>query len=125
MAAAIPKKILIVDDDLTLVEMYSERLKVEGYDVATAHDGDAGFAAIKAKKPDLVLLDIMMPKTNGLDVLKQMKADPELAGIKVMLLTALIQERGRVSEISKQADGYVVKSETTPGELVEKIKSKI
>jgi DNA-binding response OmpR family regulator len=122
-AASNGKKILLVDDDLTLAEMYSERLKSEGYQVAMAHDGTAGLAAVKAKKPDLVLLDVMMPKTNGLDVLKQIKADPEIADIKVILLTALIQEPGQINEISKQAAGYVVKSETTPGELVAKIKA--
>lgn len=117
------KRILLIDDDLTLAEMYTERLKSEGYEVAIAHDGEVGLKAIQTKKPDLVLLDVMMPKMNGLDVLKQVKADPELAKIKIILLTALVQEPGQMNEISQSADAYVVKSEATPGELVKKIKS--
>jgi len=115
------QKILLVDDDLTLVEMYSERLKAAGYKVEVAHDGQACLDIVKQNKPDLILLDIMMPKMNGLDVLKTLKADPATANIPVVLLTALIQELDKVKAITNQAVEYYVKSETMPGALIKQI----
>lgn len=112
--------ILLVDDDLTLSEMYAERLKAAGYLVSLAHDGQAGLAEAK-KKPDLILLDIMMPKMNGLDVLKQIKADPQTADIPVILLTALIQEIDKAKGVTSGAVDYYVKSEVMPGELIKRI----
>lgn len=114
------KHILLVDDDLTLSEMYSERLKAAGYVVTVAHDGEAGLEQAK-KKPDLILLDIMMPKINGLDALKVLHADPELKDIPVILLTALIQELNQAKAITGGAVNYFVKSEVMPGDLIKYI----
>ncbi len=114
------KHILLVDDDIVLSEMYSERLKAAGYSVTVMHDGEAGLAEAK-NKPDLILLDIMMPKMNGLDVLKRLKADPTLAKIPVILLTALIQELDKVKGIKSGAVDYYVKSEVMPGDLIKRI----
>ncbi len=114
------KRILLVDDDLTLSEMYSERLKASGYDVSVVHDGEAGLVESR-KMPDLILLDIMMPKVNGLDVLKQLKADPELSKIPVILLTALIQELDKAKGIAGGAVDYYVKSEIMPVDLLKHI----
>src|SRR5687768_14676909 len=108
------KRILLVDDDLTLSEMYAERLRAAGYSVTVAHDGEAGLKESK-NKPDLILLDIMMPKMNGLDVLKNLQGDPETAKIPVVLLTALIQELDKAKGITSGAVDYYVKSETMPG----------
>lgn len=113
--------ILLADDDLTLAEMYSERLKASGFTVDVVHDGQACLDRVKSTKPDLILLDIMMPKLNGLDVLKALKADPETADIPVVLLTALIQELDKVKAITNQAVEYYVKSETMPGVLIKQI----
>lgn len=118
--AAKGKRILLVDDDLTLSEMYGERLKASGYDVTVVHDGEAGLAEAQ-KKPDLILLDIMMPKVNGLDVLKQLKASAELRTIPVILLTALIQELDKAKGIAGGAVDYYVKSEIMPGDLLKHI----
>ncbi len=117
---ATSKHLLLVDDDTTLSEMYAERLKKAGYQVTLAHDGEAGLAASKTH-PDLILLDIMMPKMNGLDTLKAIKADPATADIPVVLLTALIQEMEKHKGVTEGAAGYLVKSEIMPGELIEKI----
>lgn len=114
------KHILLVDDDLTLSEMYAERLKAAGYAVTVAHDGEAGLEQAK-KKPDLILLDIMMPKINGLDVLKTLHADPELKDVPVILLTALIQELNQAKAITGGAVNYFVKSEVMPGDLIKYI----
>ena len=114
------KHILLVDDDIVLSEMYAERLKASGFTVTVEHDGEAGLAAAK-NKPDLILLDIMMPKMNGLDVLKQLKADATLEKIPVILLTALIQELDRVKGIKGGAVDYYVKSEVMPGDLIKRI----
>lgn len=115
------KSILLVDDDLTLREMYLERLKAEGFAVETAQDGQEAVAKAKDTRPNLILLDIMMPKLNGLDVLKQLKAEKETASIPVIVLTALIQDRERAQATELGATDYIVKSETMPGEVIQKI----
>lgn len=121
-APKLPAKIvLLVDDDVTLADMYSERLKAAGYEVVRAMNGEEGLEEVKAHKPDIILLDIMMPIVNGLDVLKQLKADPATEHIPVILLTALIQELDKVKAISSGAAEYYVKSGTVPGDLIKHI----
>ena len=117
------KSILIVDDDLTLREMYVERLKMEGFAVESAKDGEEAIQKAKTDHPNIILLDIMMPKINGLDVLKMLKSDEETKNIPVLLLTALIQDIDKTKGLSSGADDYIVKSETMPGEVIEKIKT--
>lgn len=119
------KVILLVDDDLTLREMYDERLKAEGFDIIQASNGDEALRKAKENKPNIILLDIMMPKVNGFDVLKELKADPELKDIPVIILTALIQDVDRVQGKKLGATDYIVKSETMPGEVLAKIKNAI
>ncbi len=116
------KSILLVDDDLTLREMYSERLKAEGFVVDTAKDGEEALQKATDSHPNIVLLDIMMPKINGLDVLKRLKNQPETKDIPVIVLTALIQDREKMESITHGADDYIVKSEIMPGEVIQKVK---
>jgi len=116
------KVILLVDDDLTLREMYGERLKAEGFEIIQAVNGEEALARAKESKPNVILLDIMMPKINGFDVLKQLKEDSELKDIPVIILTALIQDVDRAQGKKLGAIDYIVKSETMPGEVIEKIK---
>lgn len=115
------KSILLVDDDLTLREMYAERFKAEGFSVETAKDGEEALQKATELKPNIVLLDIMMPKINGLDVLKKLKEQEETKNIPVIVLTALIQDREKLESVTRGADDYVVKSETMPGEVITKI----
>lgn len=117
------KSVLLVDDELALREMYSERLKADGFTVETAKDGEEALAKARDLHPNIILLDIMMPKINGLDVLKQLKADESTKEIPVIVLTALIQDRDKMESITSGADAYIVKSETMPGDVVSKIKS--
>ena len=115
------KVILLVDDDLTLREMYEERLKAEGFDIIQASNGEEAMAKAKESKPNIILLDIMMPKINGFDVLKEIKGDPELKDIPVIILTALIQDVDKLQGKKLGAADYIVKSETMPGEVIQKI----
>lgn len=117
------KSILLVDDDLTLREMYSERLKAEGFSVEMAKDGEEALAKATEVNPNIILLDIMMPKINGLDVLKKLKEQDETKNIPVIVLTALIQDREKMESITRGADDYIVKSELMPGEVIEKVKT--
>jgi len=115
-------KVLIVDDDLTLREMYAERMKTEGYDVHIAKDGEEGIAMARELKPDVVLLDIMMPGTNGFGVLESLQKDPTTEKIPILMLSALIQDENKEKSKDAGAVGYIVKSETTPADVIEKIK---
>lgn len=119
------KTILLVDDDLTLREMYEERLKMEGFNIVQAVNGEEALIKAKESKPNIILLDIMMPKVNGFDVLKELKATPDLKDIPVIILTALIQDVDRVQGKKLGAVDYIVKSETMPGEVITKIKNAI
>lgn len=116
------KLILLVDDDLTLLEMYEDRLKEEGYAIVRATNGEEALQKVRENKPQLVILDIMMPKVNGFDVLKNLQADPQFKDIPVILLTALIQDVDRIQGKKLGAVDYIVKSETMPGEVIAKIK---
>lgn len=115
------KVILLVDDDLTLREMYEERLKAEGFSIIQASNGEEAIAKAQTTKPNIILLDIMMPKVNGFDVLKEIKADDELKKIPVIILTALIQDVDKLQGQKLGAADYIVKSETMPGEVIDKI----
>lgn len=119
------KVILLVDDDLTLREMYEERLKAEGFEIVQASNGDEAIKKANEIKPNVILLDIMMPKINGFDVLKDLKSNPELKDIPVIVLTALIQDVDRIQGKKLGATDYIVKSETMPGEVIEKIHNAI
>lgn len=115
------KSILLADDDITLREMYSERLKAEGFNVTTAQDGEEALQKAAEVLPNVILLDVMMPKMNGLDVLKKLKEQDATKGIPVIILTALIQDREKMESITRGADDYIVKSEAMPGDVIAKI----
>ena len=115
------KSILLADDDITLREMYSERLKAEGFTVETAQDGQEALEKATELLPNAILLDIMMPKMNGLDVLKKLKEQDETKHIPVIILTALIQDREKMESVTRGADDYIVKSEAMPGDVIAKV----
>lgn len=114
-------KILLADDDLTLHEMYAERLKADGYQVVSAYDGEEALNKTYYEKPDLILLDIMMPKINGIDVMKKLREDVETKDIPIILLTALMQEVSKIKEMMTDKDTYLIKSETMPGTVIETV----
>lgn len=115
------KKVLIVDDEQNIAISVKFLMQREGFDVLVAHDGEEGLACVRAERPDLVLLDVMMPKLNGFEVCEAIRADPGLANIRILMLTA----KGRAAEIDKGlslgADAYIPKPFST-SELVAKVK---
>lgn len=115
------KKVLIVDDEPNIAISVEFLMRREGFEVLVARDGEEGLARIRADRPDLVVLDVMMPKLDGFEVCKAVRADPTLAGVRILMLTA----KGRAAEISKGlslgADDYIPKPFATR-ELVAKVK---
>jgi len=114
-------KILIIDDEPSIVNLVSAYLKPEGYDVYTAVDGINGLKAIKAFKPDLVVLDIMLPGLDGIELLSRLRRESD---VYVILLTARTEETDKIVGLSVGADDYVTKP-FSPRELVARIKSAI
>jgi len=117
--------VLIADDDMTLHQMYVERLQAEGYNIMSAYDGEEALLKVKEKIPDVILLDIMMPKVNGIDVMKKLRSEEKTANISIILLTALVQEIGKIKELMKDYDGYLIKSEILPGDVVKTIEESL
>jgi len=104
-----PPLILVVDDVADNVEILQLRLESQGYEVATATDGEAALEAIRDQRPDLVLLDIMMPKLDGIATVKALKADPGLSFIPVILVTARADSKDVVAGLEAGADDYLTK----------------
>ena len=119
------KLILLVEDDEFLAELYATKLNLEDFEVALATDGEKGLKIIKEKKPDLVLLDIILPKLDGFEILKIMKADKKLKTIPVILLTNLSQKDEVKRGLALGADDYLIKAHFMPSEVVKKIKQTI
>lgn len=115
------KTILLVEDDEMLVDMYSLKFRDNGHDVITAGNGAEGLAAIKKSKPDIILLDIMMPQMDGFMVMEQLIKDPVFKKIPVFFLTNLKQEEDIEKGKKLGAIDYLVKSTMTPAQVLEKI----
>ncbi len=121
MADAPQKRIVLVEDDQFISNMYVTKLQITGFDIKHAEDGDVGIELIRQEKPDLVLLDILMPRKSGFEVLEEMKADPTLKDIPVILLTNLSQKEDVDRGLQLGAKDYLIKAHFTPKEVVEKI----
>lgn len=115
-------KVVIVEDEKMLADMYKTKFSMENFDAKKANDGKAGFELVKKVQPDIVLLDIIMPKLDGFAVLKMIKEDPELADIPVILLSNLGQDEDVKKGKKLGAADYFVKSNHTPAEVVQKVK---
>ena len=115
-------KVLIIDDERGVLKMYSEFLATSGIEVLQAVDGQTGVKLAKDQKPDVILLDIIMPKYNGLDVLKDMKADAEIKDIPIFLLTNLPAESSGDKAKALGAAGYLVKAEYEPKMVLDVIR---
>ena len=113
------KRVLVVDDDRVIQQLLEVNLELEGYEVvATAADGKEALEKIAELKPDLVILDIMMPKMDGLEVCRRLRADPDLAGIPVILLSARAQDMDIREGLEIGASAYLTKP-FDPVELLE------
>ena len=112
--------IIIVEDDLTLANIYKKSLEAGGHITELVSDVEA-VNTIKAKKPQLVLLDILMPNVNGLDILRELKADPANASIPVLMLTNVAENESIAKGLEYGALGYLLKSETTPNLILSRV----
>ena len=116
------KKVLLVDDDPLIIRMYEHKLTQEGYKVVLAFDGEKAIIAAKEEKPDIILLDLMMPKMNGVDALKFLRKEPDTKKIPVMILTNLGDDNRYVKLLDELgAEEYLVKAEISLKELAEKV----
>ena len=116
------KKILFVEDESTLQKTFGEILKQEGYEMISALDGEIGLRLAKTKKPDLILLDLILPKVHGFEVLKKLKEDEETKNIPVIVLTNLEGIGDVEKAIELGATTYLVKANYSLEEVIEKIK---
>lgn len=117
------KKIMIVEDDVFIRDIYQVKFSQEGFDVITAEDGVKALEMLKDVTPDIILLDIIMPYMNGMEVLKKIKSDDKLKNIPVIMLTN-ISEKEKVDEgMNLGIADYLIKSHFTPSEVLAKVNS--
>jgi two-component system sensor histidine kinase ChiS len=116
------KKILLVEDDLALSGVYKSRLEMEGFEVRDVNNGENALVSTIEFKPDLILLDAMMPKISGFDVLDILRNHEETKDVKVIMLTALSQPKDKERAESLGVNDYLVKSQVVIGDVVERIK---
>lgn len=121
-SAAKTKKILLVEDDDALASVYQTRLEAEGFLIKRVPNGEDALASALEYKPDLILLDVMMPKVSGFDVLDILRNTPDTASVKIIMLTALSQDSDRERAQSLGVDDYLVKSQVVIADVVSKIK---
>ncbi len=116
-------KILLVEDDEMLHGMYTQKFKNQGYEVVSAYNGAEGVELSEKEKPDLILLDVIMPKMDGFVALKKIRKNDVTAGIPVILLTNLGQEEDVKKGKELGANDYFIKANHTPQEVVDKVHS--
>lgn len=116
------KKILFIEDEATLQKTFGDILKQADYEIISALDGETGLKLAKAKKPDLILLDLILPAMSGFEILEKLKKDPETKGIPVIVLTNLERMEDVEQAIKAGATTYLVKTQYKIEEVIEKIK---
>lgn len=116
------RKILLVEDDEALAQVYRSRLEIEGFDIRWVGNGEEALSATIEYKPELILLDVMMPKISGFDVLDILRNTPETSNIRVIMLTALSQPKDKERAEAMGVDDYLVKSQVVIGDVVERVK---
>jgi DNA-binding response OmpR family regulator len=119
----VPKvTVLVVDDDPVIQKLLEVNFAMEGYQVETASDGAEALAAIASQRPDVVVLDVMMPKVDGIEVVRRMKADATTASVPVLLLSARAQAKDVSDGLEAGADAYMTKP-FDPVELLDRVAS--
>lgn len=116
------KKILLIEDDSFLISMYTTKFELENFEVVAAEDGEKGLGLAAKEKPDIILLDILLPKMNGFEVLKELKNNKETSPIPVILLTNLSQKNEIEQGLALGAQDYLIKAHFMPSEVMDKIK---
>jgi DNA-binding response OmpR family regulator len=115
-------KILIVEDDPLLTKMYTTKFITEGFEVASAADGEEGLSKATANHPDFIILDVMMPKLSGIDMLSRLRATEIGKNIPVIVLSNLSQEEEAKKALALGAKEYLIKANFTPSEVVTKVR---
>ncbi len=118
----IKKKILLVEDDVALSAVYKSRMELEGFEIREVNNGELALSSAIEFKPDLILLDAMMPKISGFDVLDILRNTAETANIRIIMLTALSQPKDKERAEALGVDDYLVKSQVVIGDVVERVK---
>ena len=116
------KKILLVEDDIALASVYRSRLELEGFEISEVHNGEDALSVAVSFRPDLILLDAMMPKISGFDVLDIIRNTPETMNMRVIMLTALSQPKDKERAEQLGVDDYLVKSQVVIGDVVARVK---
>ena len=116
------KRILLVEDDTSLASVYRARLELEGFAIREVHNGEEALSATLEFKPDLILLDAMMPKISGFDVLDILRNTPETTNIRVIMLTALSQPKDKERAEQLGVDDYLVKSQVVIGDVIARVR---
>ena len=117
-----PKRILLVEDDDALANVYLTRLQAEGFDVKRVANGEDALVSALEYHPDLVLLDVMMPKVSGFEVLDILRNTPETTNLKIIMLTALSQENDKKRAEALGVDDYLVKSQVVIADVIDRVK---
>lgn len=117
-----PKRILLVEDDDALASVYVTRLQAEGFDIKRVPNGEDALSATLQYRPDLIVLDVMMPKVSGFDVLDIIRNTPEIGNVKIVMLTALSQDSDKQRAQQLGVDDYLVKSQVVIADVVDRIK---
>jgi len=115
-------KVLIIEDDSYISDMYRIKLESENFEVVVAEDGVVGIKQLEKYRPDVILLDVVMPKVDGFSVLKSIKSTDEIKDIPVIMLTNLGQKDNVERGFELGASGYIIKAHFTPSEVVKKVK---
>ena len=122
MSATKPK-IAIIEDDPAIIQMYKLKFETEGYEVQTAADGVAGLELIESFEPDAVLLDLMMPNMNGIEMLGKLRSIAGGRDVKVLVLTNMGDTETATKVYKMAADDYIVKAEMTPLQVVDRVRA--
>lgn len=117
------KRILLIEDEKILAQMYKEEFEKEGFEVILAFDAQEGFKLAKEKKPNLILLDIILPKINGISFLEWIKKDKVLSQIPIVVISNYDDPRTKKEALKLGVKEYLLKTDFTPKELVQKIKN--
>jgi len=123
LGSSLQKRILVIEDDKFLRELIAKKLIKEGYETSEAVDGEEGIKKIKEEKPDLILLDLILPGIDGFEVLSRMREDSTTNSIPVIILSNLGQKEDVEKGLKLGAVDYLIKAHFTPGEIIEKIKT--
>lgn len=121
----VKSKVLLIEDDTFLSGLYATKFSMEGFEVFSSTDGEAGLKLAKEKAPDVILLDIILPVKDGFEVLAELKNDPTTKTVPVILLTNLSQKEDAEKGLKQGAVDYLIKAHFMPSEVVDKVKKYI